>query len=158
MNFTTELPLPFVLGGTVEENIARLDDHFFNEKGSGTDLEGFLVLDGTGDDEENMWKIVSIIEYDACVVLNDGDDLPHILLVIAGSVEDEETLQVSAGSFLVEEVVVEAGDVFLDGAAEDKGEGELSGEIHRDTCSFSKFSAGGELFFTFQQMEAISPS
>ncbi|MHC2850595.1 hypothetical protein ACUXOC_002073 [Corynebacterium mucifaciens] len=67
MNFTTELPLPFVLGGTVEENIARLDDHFFNEKGSGTDLEGFLVLDGTGDDEENMWKIVSIIEYDACV-------------------------------------------------------------------------------------------
>lgn len=67
MNFTTELPLPFVLGGTVEENIARLDDHFFNEKGSGTDLEGFLVLDGAGDDEENMWKIVSIIEYDACV-------------------------------------------------------------------------------------------
>lgn len=67
MNFTAELPLPFVLGGTVEKNIARLDDRFFNEKGSGTDLEGFLVLDGTGDDDENMWKIVSIIEDDACV-------------------------------------------------------------------------------------------
>lgn len=67
MNFTTELPLPFALGGTVEENIARLDDYFFNEKGSGTDLAGFLVLDGTGDDEENMWKIVSIIEDDTCV-------------------------------------------------------------------------------------------
>lgn len=67
MNFTTEFPFPFVLGGTVEENIARLDDYFFNEKGSGTDLEGFLVLDGTGDDEENMWKIVSIIEGDTCV-------------------------------------------------------------------------------------------
>ena len=40
MNFTTEFPFPFVLGGTVEENIARLDDYFFNEKGSGTDLEG----------------------------------------------------------------------------------------------------------------------
>ncbi len=67
MNFTTEFPFPFVLGGTVEENIARLDDYFFNEKGSGTDLEGFLALDGTGDDEENMWKIVSIIEDGKCV-------------------------------------------------------------------------------------------
>ena len=67
MNFTTQFPFPFVLGGTVEENIARLDDYFFNEKGSGTDLEGFLVLDGTGDDDENMWKIVSIIEDDTCV-------------------------------------------------------------------------------------------
>ena len=67
MNFTTQFPFPFVLGGTVEENLARLDDYFFNEKGSGTDLEGFLVLDGTGDDDENMWKIVSIIEDDTCV-------------------------------------------------------------------------------------------
>lgn len=67
MNFAVKIPFPYFLGGTVEENIARFDDYFFNEKGSGTDLEGFLTLDGTGDDEENMWKIVSIIEDGKCV-------------------------------------------------------------------------------------------
>lgn len=65
-NFTVDLPLPFKLGGTVEENIALLDDYFFNKKGSGTDLEGFLVIDDDGVEEE-MWKIVSIIEDDTCV-------------------------------------------------------------------------------------------
>ncbi|MGZ7495714.1 hypothetical protein ACXM2N_01280 [Corynebacterium sp. ZY180755] len=65
-NFTVDLPLPFKLGGTVEENIALLDDYFFNKKGSGTDLEGFLVIDDDGVEEE-VWKIVSIIEDDKCV-------------------------------------------------------------------------------------------
>ncbi|SDS57976.1 MULTISPECIES: hypothetical protein [Corynebacterium] len=66
MDFTFDLPLHFNLGGTVEENIALLDDYFFNKKGSGTDLEGFLLIDNDGAEEE-MWKIVSIIEDGRCV-------------------------------------------------------------------------------------------
>lgn len=65
MDFTEVFPFAFVLGGTVEDNLAVLDDHFFNEKGSGTDLEGFLLADTAGVEQE--WKIVSLIEDGRCV-------------------------------------------------------------------------------------------
>lgn len=65
MNFAVKIPFPYVLGGTVDENVSLLNDYFFNEKGAGTDLEGFLVTKDS--DEEEMWKIVSIIEDGKCV-------------------------------------------------------------------------------------------
>ncbi|WP_291313639.1 hypothetical protein [Corynebacterium sp. UBA2622] len=67
MNFTTRLELPFQLGGTVEENIAILDDYFFNNKTFGTDLEGFIIAHDADSGQEETWKIVSIIEDGKCV-------------------------------------------------------------------------------------------
>ena len=65
MDFTEEFPFAFILGGTVEDSITVFDDYFFNEKGSGTDLEGFLATNTAGVEEE--WKIVCLIEEGRCV-------------------------------------------------------------------------------------------
>lgn len=74
MDFSPTPILPFEIGGTVKKNIAVLDDFFFNEKTFSTDLEGFLTTN-TGSDQEETWKVVSIIEDDRCITLRfDFDD------------------------------------------------------------------------------------
>ena len=77
MNFSSTLNLRVKLGGTVEENIEQLDDHFFNDKTFGTDLEGFLITDPGGEQEET-WKIVSIIEDGKCVTARFDFDDQHV--------------------------------------------------------------------------------
>lgn len=106
MNFTTRLELPFQLGGTVEENIDLLDDYFFNNKTFGTDLEGFLITD-PGDEHEETWKIVSIIEDGKCVTARfdfDNDNVTFADVPIGpdnGGSEDETAASLRAQGFEV---------------------------------------------------------
>lgn len=106
MNFSSTLNLRVKLGGTVEENIEQLDDHFFNDKTFGTDLEGFLITDPGGEQEET-WKIVSIIEDGKCVTARFDFDDQHVTFAdvpigpgISGS-EEETVASLRAQGFEV---------------------------------------------------------
>ena len=106
MNFSSTLNLRVKLGGTVEENIEQLDDHFFNDKTFGTDLEGFLITDPGGEQEET-WKIVSIIEDGKCVTARFDFDDQHVTFAdvpigpgISGS-EEETAASLRAQGFEV---------------------------------------------------------
>lgn len=66
MDLGTDFTLPFTLGGTIEENAGRCEDHSLNDKTFGIDFEGFIVLDET-DNEPEEEKIVSMVRDGRCV-------------------------------------------------------------------------------------------
>ncbi|MEJ6550332.1 hypothetical protein PQI66_12335 [Corynebacterium sp. USCH3] len=80
MDLSTEFTLPFVLGGTIDENAARCVDHFINinEKSFGSDFEAFIDVvgaDGNGDLDQEPERITAMIRDGRCVTVRlDGPD------------------------------------------------------------------------------------